>query len=352
MADIFDIFNPPKTKVIKGVEGKMMLVHSNSVKCGKTTVGSQMPKPFYLRFEQGANFIDGMPFAPLKSWSDFKKVAKKLTSDKKTKVVIDGVEKEVTARELYETLIPDTFDVAIRWCRDFVCSKYGVDKLGDGNGGYGLWQEFADEWFRVWNPLMNAGYFIYGISHSEIRKVKDGRTGEEVEKYAPKGDKRTIDPIIEMVDFIGYVKANGVDEEGNVIPSSIYFAETDEYLAGSRLDTMPTEIKVFSAENIQNAIKKAIEDKEKQNKSVAITYEEKQEAESKKEWTHKEILEAIKPCMEQLWVKYPDDVNDIITENLGEGIKVSETTKKQIPQLEMVLFDLKNLAEDKGVKIG
>lgn len=351
MADIFDIFNPPRTKVVKGVQGKMMLVHSNSVKCGKTTVGSQMPKPFYLRFEQGANFIDDMPFAPLKSWLDFKKVAKKLASEEKRKMIIDGVEKEITLRDLYETLIPDTFDVAIRWCKDYVCSQYGVTKLGDGNGGYGLWQEFADEWFRVWNPLMNAGYFIYGISHSEIRKVKDGRTGEEVEKYAPKGDKRTIDPIIEMVDFIGYVKANGVDEDGNVIPSSIYFAETDEYLAGSRLDTMPTEIKVFSAENIQNTIKKAIEDKEKQSKNKAITYEEKQEAEKRKEWTHKEIIVAIKPYMEQLWAKYPDDVNDIIEENLGEGVKVSETTKKQMPQLEMILFDLKNLAENKGVKI-
>ena len=28
-----------------------------------------------------------------------------------------------------------------------------------------------------------------------------------------------------------------------------------------------------------------------------------------------------------------------------------QETKKQIPQLEMVLFDLKNLAKDKGVKV-
>lgn len=351
MAMTFDIFNPPKTKVVKGVEGKMMLVHSNSVKCGKTTVGTQMPKPFYLRFEQGVNFIDDIPFAPLTSWADFKQIVKMLTSTKKEKRIIDGVEKEVCPRDLYDTLIPDTFDVAIRWCESFVCKKYGVEQLKDGNSGYGLWKEYANEWFDTWNPLMNAGYFIYGISHSEIRKIKDGRTGEEVEKYAPKGDKRTIDPIIETVDFIGYVKSNGVDEKGNVIPSSIYFAETDEYLAGSRLDTMPTEIKVFSAENIQNAIKTAIEEKEKQSKSKAITYEEKKESEAKKEWTHKEILDAIKPYMEGMWSKYPEEINDIIEANLGEGIKVSETTKRQIPQLEMVLFDLKNLADDKGIKI-
>lgn len=351
MADMFDIFNPPKTKVVKGVGGKMLLAHSQSVKCGKTTVGSQMPSPFYLRFEQGANFIDNMPFAPLTSWADFKKVVKMLTNTKPQKVVVDGVEKEVTPMDLYKTIIADTFDVAIRWCKDFVCKKYGVEKLGDGNNGYGLWQEYADEWFNTWNPLMNAGYFIYGISHSEIRKIKDGRTGEEVEKYAPKGDKRTIDLIIETVDFIGYVKANGVDEEGNVIPSSIYFAETDEYLAGSRLDTMPSEIKVFSAENVQNAIKEAIEKKEKQSGNAAISYEEKKAEEAKKEWTHKEILDAIKPYLQTLWGQYAEDVTDIMTNNLGEDVKITDTTKKQIPQLEMVLFDLKNLAKDKGVKV-
>ena len=46
----FDIFSPKKTRVVKGVEGKLMLVHSDSVKCGKNTVGSEMPKPFYLIF--------------------------------------------------------------------------------------------------------------------------------------------------------------------------------------------------------------------------------------------------------------------------------------------------------------
>ena len=40
-----------------------------------------------------------------------------------------------------------------------------------------------------------------------------------------------------------------------------------------------------------------------------------------------------------------------MTNNLGEDVKITDTTKKQIPQLEMVLFDLKNLAKDKGIKV-
>ena len=127
MAD-FDIFNPPKTKVVKGVEGKSLLIHSDSVKCGKTTVGSQMPKPYYLRFEQGANAIDGLDYAPLTSWSDFKKVNKQLT----------GAKTVEQARARYTTIIFDTLDIAIKWCSKYVCAKNGVERLNDGNNGYGL----------------------------------------------------------------------------------------------------------------------------------------------------------------------------------------------------------------------
>lgn len=339
-------FKIRKTRVVKGVEGKMMLIHSNSVKCGKTTVGSQMPKPLYLELENGANAIDGLDAWTLDSWTDLKKAIKMLTSKKPQKIEIDGEEKEIVMRDNYTTIIFDTFDVAIRWCSKYVCQQYGVSRLKDGNDGYGLWSEYATEWFDTINPLLKSGYFIYGISHSEIRKIKDGRTGEEVEKYAPKGDKRTIDLIIEAVDFIGYVKSQGVDENGNVIPSSVYFAETDEYFAGTRFEYMPTEIEVFSAQNIQDAIKKAVEMKEQETGNKAISFETANSSKAKKEKTYDELLSDIKPYVQKLSKTRIQDVQDIIEKYLGVGVKVSEATKKQTPQLEMILFDLEQLDKD------
>lgn len=332
-----------KTKVVGGVHGKMMLVHSNSVKCGKTTVGSQMPKPLYLRLEQGANAIDGLDYLALESWQDMKKASRWLTSKKPQTIEIDGKEVTDVLSNLYTTIIIDTWDVAIRWCTKYICQKYGVERLKDGNGGYGLWAEYAEEWFDVVNPILNSGYFIYGISHSEIRKIKDGRTGEEVEKFAPKGDKRTIDLIIEAVDFIGYVKANGIDENGNVIPSSIYFAETDEYLAGSRFTYMPSEIKVFSAQNIQDAIKTAVEMKEKETGNKAITFEEKVEIEATPKWTYENLLAECKKYGALAWKKDKEEAQNILDKHLFAGARVDDATKKQMPQLEMVLFDLKEL---------
>ena len=94
----FDIFNPSISSVVKSSEGKMILIHSNERKLGKTYVGCHMPKPYYLRFEQGINAISGVPYAPLSSWGDFKKVNKKLTDPK----TLDR------AKEIYQTIIFDT----------------------------------------------------------------------------------------------------------------------------------------------------------------------------------------------------------------------------------------------------
>lgn len=339
MAD-FDIMNPKISKVVKGIEGKMILVHSNERKVGKTTVGCDMPKPFYLRFEQGINAIDGVPYAPLTSWSDFKKVNKQLTDPKN----LDNV------KELYTTLIFDTIDVAIKWCSQYVCATQGVTRLNDGNNGYGLWQEYENEWFKEINKLTNAGFALYFISHSEEKKQHDPITNEEYTQMCPKGDKRTIDPVLDLVDFIGYVKSNGFDESGDEIPSSIYFANTKEFFGGTRFKYMPKVIKEFTAENLQNAIKKAIEMKEKESGTKAITQGELQEMENSKVWTYEEIILEINELGKKLFSNYKEECTDIIEEYLGEGIGIKNTTKKQLPQLEMILYDLQQLAKNNGIE--
>ena len=338
----FDIFNPTVTKVVKGIEGKMILVHSKERKVGKTYQATRMPKPYYLRFEQGVNAIDGLPYAPLTSWSDFKKVNKQLTNPK----TLDK------AKELYETIIFDTVDVAIKWCEQYVCAMQGVNRLNDGNNGYGLWKEYENEWFREINKLTNAGYTLYFISHSEERTCHDLLTNEEYTQLVPKGDKRTIDVVLDLVDFIGYVKSNGFDEEGNEIPSSIYFTNTKEFQAGSRFTKMPKVVTPFTAENLQKAIIKAVEDEEAEtgNKAVTLTEIREIEQSAKKSWDYDELFAEIKRVGAILFKDNRADVEDIMQEVLNqttfEGI-----TKKQMPQLEVLLDEFTSLAEDKGIEI-
>ena len=62
--------------------------------------------------------------------------------------------------------------------------------------------------------------------------------------------------------------------------------------------------------------------------------------------SHDELISAIEPLMKKLWKTHQEEVTDIVTEYLGEGAKVSETTKKQNQQLEMILSDLQDLDEE------
>ena len=229
----FDIFNPKVSQVVAGIEGKCILIHSNERKVGKTAQACKMPQPLYLRFESGINAIPNIPYMELTSWSDFKKVNKQLTNQKTL----------AQAKEKYKTIIFDTVDVAIKWCEQYICASEGVATIGQGNNGYGLWKEYENEWFKEINKLTNAGYAIYFISHSEENKQVDPITDEEYVQMCPKGDKRTIDLILDLVDIIGYVKGGGISEDGDEVLSSVYFANTKEFMGGSRFKYLPKVLK-------------------------------------------------------------------------------------------------------------
>lgn len=333
MADLLDIFNPAVSVVSSGVEGKLILLHSNERKLGKTLQATRFPKPYYLRFEQGINAIPGLNYAPLTKWSDFKKVRKQLTNPK----TIDQ------ARAMYTTIIVDTLDVAIRWCDSYVCGMQGVSRLNDGNNGYGLWKEYESEWFNEWNPLLNAGYCIVFISHSEVRKMKHPITGEEYEQLYPKGDKRTIDLIIDAADFIGYVKSNGFDENGEPQMSSVYFQSCPEFLAGSRFKYMAPEITPFTAEGVENAMKEAVEKEEAESGRKAVSFDEKKADSTVTQMSYEEAISEVKGLFKEMKARDKMNKTDLTTEivekYLGAGVKISDTTDKQIEQILMIIDD-------------
>lgn len=336
MANALDIFNPTISTVSRGIEGKLVLIHSNERKLGKTYQATRFPKPYYLRFEQGINAISGLAYAPLTKWSDFKKINKQLTNPKTI----------AQAQQMYSTIIVDTTDVAIKWCEKYICGLQGVERLNDGNNGYGLWKEYENEWFGEWNKLLNAGYCVVFIAHSEVRKFKHPITGEEYEQLYPKGDKRTIDLIIDAADFIGYVKSNGFDEEGEPQMSSVYFSACPEFLAGSRFKYMPNEIYPFTAENVQQAMVEAITKEEEEKGVSAVDYSVFKATAMPEELTYEEAMEKVRPLFMKMHKKDKDKAVAIVEKYLGEGNKISETTEKQLEQILMIISDLEEELEE------
>ena len=316
-----DIFNPQVSQVAKGLEGKVILVYGTN-NTGKTKQATRMKKPFYLPFESGLNAIPGIPFCPINSWADFIKINKQLTSP-------STVDK---AKELYSTIIFDEVSASANYCQEYICSKYGATSIGEGNNGYGLWKEYATEYWKQINKLVGAGYCVYFIAHEQ----------EDKEGYVyPKADKRAMAPIVDNTDITVYVHPNGVDENGRVIKSSGYLAQTDKFFARSRFDYIDTYIEEFTAENLEKVIVEAIERQEAAEGITTVSFEEQKAQKTSEKRTYEELMEELQELGDIFVQKNAfDELTRIVEENLGVGKKASDLKKGKEQVIEVLLSDM------------
>ena len=152
--------------------------------------------------------------------------------------------------------------------------------------------------------------------------------------------------------MIGYIRSNGLDADGNEIHSSIFFANTKEFQAGSRFKYMPKVIKDFTAENLQAAIKEAVEKEEAESGVGSITFEQKQEIEKKEKISFDELMEKIG----DMGGKFAEagkmeELLSVVEDILGTGKKVSECTPKQYEAVETIYDGLLDRAKELGIEV-
>lgn len=326
MAAVLDIFAPQISRVAEGLEGKVILVYgTNNV--GKTKQATRMKKPFYLPFESGLNAIDGVPYCPINSWSDFIRINNQLTNPKTLE----------QAKELYSTIIFDEVGAAANYCQEFICAKYSSASIGEGNGGFGLWKEYETEFWKQINKLVGAGYCVYFIAHAQ---EKDGY-------ISPKADKRAISPIVDNTDLCVYVRPNGVDEEGRVVKSSAYLAQTDEFFARSRFDYIDTYIETFTAESLEKAVIDAINRQKEAEGISTVTYAEQKAQKTSIKKTYEELMQELQEMGEAYAESGQfEELTRIVEETLGQGKKASDLRKGQEQIIEVLLDALKNYADE------
>lgn len=317
-----DIFNPQVSVVAKGLEGKVITIYGSN-NLGKTKQSTRMKNPLYLPFEKGLNAIAGVQFMAINSWADFKKVNKQLTKN---------AEK---AKEMYQTIIVDEVDAFAKYATRYVCEQYDVERIKDGNDGFGLWKEYETEVWEEINKLIGVGFTVIFIAHAA--EDKKG-------KVYPKGDKRVLAPVIDNSDIVLYLSSNGVDEDRKVIKSSAWLAETDEHFARSRFDYIDTYLPEFTAESLEKAITEAVERQEEAEGIVAVTYEEQKQNNASEELDYDSLMEQIK----EVGIKLNEEgrleeVNQITEKHLGKGAKVTECSRKQVNVMSVILDDLKDL---------
>ena len=333
MAVTVDIFNPQETVVAKGLEGKSFLIYgSNSV--GKTAQCVRMSKPFVIATESGLNATVGVKYIRVQSWADFKKIVKQFTSK-------STVEK---ARQMYDTIIIDELYATALLCQDYIQTVVGGGALTLGDtiegGKVNLYQAYEKEFFKTINTLLSCDYTVVFIGHEQ---EKDG-------KAVPKGDKRSVDPVRDFVDYVIYVKSNGVDEDGKVIPSSAYLAETDEYFARSRFDTTPTYLPVWTAEALEEAVNIGVQGLVDKTGVDAVSYDVQKEMNTTVTYDFDDVMDKLVEVGERFAkADKMEELTDIVEATLGVGRKVSQCTKKQLDALVIILDDLTDKAQELGI---
>lgn len=334
MAVTVDIFNPQETVIAKGLEGKSFLIYgSNSL--GKTAQAVRMSKPFVIATESGLNATAGVKYNRVNSWADFMKIVKQFTS-KAT------VEK---ARAMYDTIIIDELYATALLCQEYVQSVIGQGALTLGDtvegGKVNLYQAYEKIFFKAINTLLSCNYTVVFIGHEQLDK--NG-------KAQPKGDKRSVDPVRDWVDYVIYLRSNGVDEDGHVIPSSAYLAETEEFFARSRFDTTPTYLPEWSAEALEEAVNIGISGKEEALGIKAVSYNEQKAQNESVKYDYDEVMDQLQAAGQKFAAANKmEELQEIVEDVLGKGKKVSECTKKQLDAMVIILDNMNDRISELGL---
>lgn len=342
-----DIFNAPRSVIANGLEGKVILIYGGN-NLGKSAQATRFPKPFVMACEMGLNGIDNVPYQPITRWSDFKSIVKQFT----------GTTKE-RAKEMYSTIIVDEVYASSIYCQDYVCSTYGDGALtmADGDSKHNLYQLYEKEYFRQINLLVSAGYTVVFIAHEQVNTTTGFIT--------PKGDKRCMNPIIDKCDYVVYLKSNGVDNNGKVIKSSGYLAQTEEFFARARIEYTPTFIKEFTAENLTKAIQEGIDKKKELDNATVTSFEEQQKLNEVYDLDFYDLKEEFQKLIESIpgsndptgqtqegldfasiWAPR---IVQITEKHLGKGKKISQCTENQTEALSLIIDELRDALKDAKV---
>ena len=104
---------------------------------GKTTFGSQMPKPLIIAFEKGYNALPGVYAQDVTTWGEMKQVLRQLD--------------DPDVKGMFSSVVIDTVDIASQLCQKYLCSQLGIESIGDGGWGVNGWAKVKKEWENTFN---------------------------------------------------------------------------------------------------------------------------------------------------------------------------------------------------------
>lgn len=324
-----DLMKIQPHKVSRDLSGYITYLYGPG-KIGKTTFGSQMPKPLLLAFEKGYNTIPNIQAADVSTWSEMKQILRQL--------------KRPEVKQRYQSIIVDTIDIAAAACQKYIIDQNNVDTLNQIPYGQG-WVQVKRELESTFRAVTQLGYAVLFISHDKDKTFKR-QDGTEYNQIVPTLSNSYNEIIKNMVDIYGY--AHLVIKEG--IPGrALTLRSLDGTVdCGSRFRYMQPEIS-FSYNSLVNALNQSI-DREAEHAGKQFITDERNTSTSYEELDfdalYKECSEMLKSIPPEKKEYYRPRIEEIIGRNLGKGKKISQITRNQVEQLSLIVYDLRELFEE------
>ena len=349
MANIDSLFDLEETGMTGSIKGqKIYLYGSNDT--GKTFQSMKLPKALLLMTEAGGNGVKGYKKA-INKWAKFKNYAGQLTSEKMVEDPDDKSQKIPTyelMQRKFNTIIIDTVENLVELAEQATCQEFGVRDLSEITGRQNGYSIYRKDFKTQINNLCNYGYTVVFIGHEEVVEHEDEVTGEKYNFIQPKGTsniKASTRFVRDLCDFCFYLKPNGIDENGDTIPSTAICKQTKNVFARSRY-AIKTFINPFTAKNLEDAIVQAIE-KSAENEGANLSdWKATHDDYTKDEW-----IALIQPYFKAIHKKYPEKVKEVVAVELGEGAKISQATEEQCTELENIYNTLVTFACNQGIVV-
>jgi AAA domain len=169
---------PPRI-LLYGVEG-----------IGKSTFGSQAPKPIFIQTEDGLDEIGCDKFPLATTYDD----------------VVGALGELRSQQHDYESVVVDSLDWLERLAWDKLCAESGVNSIEKVDGGYAkgythaltYWREIIDHL----NALRNQrNMVVILISHSKIERFEDPESSP-YDRFAPRLHKHAAALVSEWCDAV------------------------------------------------------------------------------------------------------------------------------------------------------
>lgn len=336
MLKILEGLNIQTSKVTRTLDNLVLTIYGvNGV--GKTPVATSFPKALY--FATGHSGLTGLAnvnFIPIRTWAEFKKAVKTVTNPKD----YDEIHSEI------ETLVIDEVETLFNdYCTSYVCSTEGVNKIKEGNSGYGLWKELETEWRNTINKVLSSGFAVVFILHA---------VADDTGKMYPSGDtKRMLPVILNASDAIAYMEPAGLDGDGKPVYSSLRLADSEVAFARTRNPFWSQKYPVIeqvTAKNLIDSYFDAIDTQAKSQGAQVISREEqeKQYQNPEDQVPFDELLTATKKFCSEVQNKFgsADKALEVIEETLGAGKKLSACTEKQRGAVQNIKNELEGLLKE------